>query len=124
MNKSLVVSFAVVAAVLAGSTATATADSGTTRVTKGVLSPTHAHAALPDSADDANCNSLSRACAGNRVLYDATSSGAMAKAPNATIITKGKVSNLPFDDGELADLEDTGGTGAEIEVIEYEIDVL
>ena len=123
MNKSLVVSFAVVAAVFAGSTVSAKADNGT-RVTKGVLSPTHAHVALPDSADEANCNSLSRACAGNRVLYDATSSGAMAKAPNATIITKGKVSNLPFDDGELADLEDTGGTSAEIEVIEYEIDVL
>lgn len=115
MKKILIVTFAMVAAVVTGSAQGAKADSGATQVTKGVLSPSHAKVTLAATADDASCNELSRACNGNRHADEAAKSQRLMAAATTTIITKGSVDTLAFDEGELADSD---------KAIDYEIEVL
>ena len=106
MKKALIVTFAMVAAVVTGSAQGAKADSGKTTVTKGVLSPTHANVTLADTADDASCNTLSRACNGNHRPDEAAKNRRLMTAASTMSITKGSVSTSMFDEGELADSED------------------
>lgn len=119
MKKTLIVSFAMVAAVVTGSAHAAKADSSKTNVTKGVLSPTHANVTLAASADDASCNELSRACNGNRHADETKKSQRLMAAATTTSITKGSVSTVSFDEGERADSEEA----IDYEV-EYELEVL
>ena len=120
MKKVLIISLSMVAAVVVGTAQGAQADSGTTRVTKGVLSPAHAHDTVTTAPADTSCNALSRACHGNRgtdAAFDASKSTRLLAQASATNVTKGQVSSFASDTSRVAiseqaieDPEDVEGT--------------
>ena len=121
VKKLLIISLSMIAAVVVGTADGAKADSGTTRVTKGVLSPTHVSNTLAEAPADDSCNPRSRACQGNygtTSASDADKSQRLLALTSPTTITKGSVSFGMFDEGEVANSEqaiEEGGGFTEID---------